>query len=282
MWLKLGSYSDLDSASEIISTLRECGIKWELKECIEWDMVEKFFVRGRLSELKKYGYEEIEEWERYVRVLRDVLKEPVKREEFEELFFSTVDPEGYELAKRFLKGNSSELNDEEFYRAAEAVLKHSLISSSIYGFLQINGVEVGDYIQGELPEDPEIILEIDDGEDAERIYAMTLIKSWDVYVNCLSLIDADIEKLKGRREFAILNPIARLIASIIVEIIERRESSYEEIEELASGIVDGKSINMDGNLIVDGSEVLDEILKTFEKSGWIKKVGDKIRWKGRS
>ncbi len=270
MWLKIGSYPEKESAAEIASKLSSSGARIEVKVYVDWELEEKCILRGKLSELKAYGYEEVEEWERYVEILRELLKKPMNVSEFERKFLELAKPDAYELAKKF---KDSSISDEEFFDAAESAFQLSLLISAIYGFLRMNGVEVENVIAGSLPEDPEVIIELEDERDGcQKLYMLTFIPVWDVYVDVLSLIGAEIE-LDGE-EGAVLDAAARLVANITAKI--RDEQQLDRLRDYSGGLIEASSSPLDGDVIVDGGEIFDIIIKALEKAGIVRISGNRI------
>lgn len=278
MWLKLGEYTNIDEAAEIISALRKSGVKWEIKRCVSWEFEDRYFLKGKLSELKKYGYREVEEWISYIEVLERILKEANSFDELEERFFSEIDPDGYKLMKKL--SQNLELSDDEFFEAAESALKCAMLASSLRSFLKLNGIVDNGKIVGTMPDDPELVIELEsEAEGAERMYALFIDKRWDIYVDCMSLLEAKLDNLINMEEYIILDSVARLIASILAKIAEEKMCNVDELRDYSSGLIEGESINLDGDLLIECGEVFDEILKALEKNGWIKVRGKTVVWK---
>ena len=248
MWLKIGSFRDLDAAAEILSALERAGIKWDLKQCIDWEVEEKYFLRGKLSELKRFHYKEIKDWERYIKVIKEILRDGIKREEFEKNLFEKLG-----------------INDP---------IDRFLLVADVYNFLKMNGLKVNDVISGNLPDDPEIFVEVDEFfEGAKRMYVLVLVKSWDIYVDCLSLIKAKLNELKDNEDlYCLLDAVARMFANLMVQLLEMKTCKVEDLKVYSIGAVEC----LNNKLVVDAEDVLDEILKGFEKAGIIKRYKDKI------
>ncbi len=248
MWLKIGSFNDINSTAEILSALERAGVKWDLKQCIDWEVEEKYILRGRLSDLKRYNYDEVKRWENYVNVIKDILNDGISREEFEEMFFDRIG-----------------VNDS---------IDRFLISVDIYNFLRMNGVSVGDKISGSLPDDPQVVIEVDyECEGAEKMYVLVLEMCWDVYVDCLSLINAKLNEIKDNEDlYCLLDSVARMLANIMVQLVEMKTCSIEDLRDYSIGTVEC----LNYKFVVDVEDVLDEILKCLERAGILKKYRNRI------
>ncbi len=271
MWLKIGSYPEMESAAEIASKLSDAGARIEIKVYADWDLEEKYILRGKLSEIKKYDYEEVKEWERYVEIIRSILTYPMPLDEFEKKFLEEAHPYDYNLAKKVY---DVEISEDEFFEAAESAFKLSILMSSIYGFLKVNGVRVDDYVSGTLPEDPEVVIELEEEvEGSQKLYVLSFVPVWDVYVDVLSLIGTK-PKLDGE-EGTVVDAAARILANVAVKAEE--VSDIDELREYCGGVIEAESTSLDGDVIVDGEEIFDEIIKSLEKAGIVRVTGNKIR-----
>ncbi len=146
--------------------------------------------------------------------------------------------------------------------------------SSVYSFLKTNGIEVGeDYIEGELPEDPTIIIELDDEvEGCEKGYFLQLTPAWDVNVDIMSVLtkDVDVEGLDG----VVIDAAARIVMNVIAGLEETND--IEKLKEYTTGIIDDAE-SLDGELYVDAEEVYEAILKSLEKAGIVRVSGRKVK-----
>ncbi len=118
MWLRVTTFPDREMAMEFASNLRNSGARVEVKEIVEWDFEERYFLRGNLSELEEY--EEAQDWKNYSEIIREILKGGMDVSEFEREFLKRASPENYE---KVLKLKDESLNDEEFLDAMEAALE---------------------------------------------------------------------------------------------------------------------------------------------------------------
>ncbi|AIG97227.1 hypothetical protein [Archaeoglobus fulgidus] len=269
MWLRVTTFPDKEMAMELTSKLRNSGARVEVREIVEWDFEERYFLRGNLSELEEY--EEAQDWKNYSEIIREILKGRMEVSEFEREFLKRASPENYE---KVVKLKDESLGDEEFLDAMEAAFRVSLLMSSVYSFLKANGIEVGeDYIEGELPEDPTIIIELDEEvEGCEKGYFLQLTPAWDVNVDILSVLTKDVE-LEGL-DGVVIDAAARIVMNVIAGLEETND--IEKLKEYTSGIIEDAD-NLDGELYVDAEEVYEAILKSLEKAGIVRVSGRKVK-----
>lgn len=269
MWLRVSTFPDREMAMDLASKLRNSGARVEVREVVEWDFEERYFLKGKLSELEEY--EEAQDWKNYSEIIRQILKGKMEVSEFEKEFLRKASPKNYE---KVVKLQDKNLDDEEFLDAMEAAFRVSLLMSSVYSFLKANGIEVGeDYIEGELPEDPTIIIELDEEvEGCEKGYFLQFTPAWDVNVDVLSVLTKDI-KANGL-EGVVIDAAARIVMNIIAGIEETND--IEELKDYTSGVIEDAE-NLEGELYVDAEEVYDTILKGLEKAGIIRVSGRKVK-----
>ena len=86
----LGEY-DEDEAKEIRTFLSDAGIRIELKPSLVIFEEQTSSLHGRLSQLKSLT-KDMDDYERYLSVLKSVLPRSTTEEEFEELFMEELDP----------------------------------------------------------------------------------------------------------------------------------------------------------------------------------------------
>jgi len=268
MWLRLGSYPDREIAMEIASKLKNSGVRVEVREIAEWDFEERYFLKGKLSELEEY--EEAQEWKTRIEKMREILKGRIETSKFEKEVLKTFEPEAYE---KLMKLKDENISEEDFLDSMESALKASLLISSIVTFLRINGFVVNeDYIEGQLPDDPTIIIELNqEVEGCDKEYILQLYPSWDVNVDVLSVITKDVEL--GDTEGVALNAASRIVMNIIAGLEETND--IEKLKEFASGIIDDSGL--DGNLYVDAEDLFETIIKALERAGIVRVSGKKIK-----
>ncbi|MET1124136.1 MAG: hypothetical protein ABWW66_02580 [Archaeoglobaceae archaeon] len=231
MWLKVGSYFERDEASAVASKLSECGARVEVKGSIEWDLEEKSFKKCRLSELEG---DERRKWEEYCEILRELLANGLSGRELER-----------EFAIRLFGERALELDPLEDPDLAVEVLKALF---DLHTFLSANGIDF--FEGGVLPEDPEVVIE---GE-GERVYMVVFFPVWEVFVEPVSLLRLK-SGIEGEEGVA-LEVFSTIVASAL----------FNEGME-ASGYIDGEGFSV----VYDGSEVVEELLRYLEKSGYVRR-----------
>jgi len=268
MWLRISTLPDREMAMDLASKLRNSGARVEIREVVEWDLEERYFLKGKLSELEEY--EEAQEWKNYSDIIRKILKGKMEVSEFEREFLKRAYPENYEKIRKL----QNEISDEEFLDAMEAGLRMTLLMSSVYSFLKANGIYVGeDYIEGELPEDPTVIIELEEEvEGCEKGYFLQLTPAWDVNVDVLSILTKNI-RVDGI-DGVVIDAAARIVMNIISGIGET--SDIEDLKNYASGVIEDAQ-NLEGELYVDAEEVYETILKGLEKAGIVRISGRKVK-----
>lgn len=268
MWLRVGSYPEKEMAMEIASKLRNAGARVEIKELVEWNVEEKYVIRGKFSELEEY--EEIQEWKEYAKIIRNLLKKKLDVEVFESEFLNQAAPEDFKLVKRISGEN---ISDDEFLDAMEAAMKLSFLMASVYGFLKVNGIEIDEVVEGELPDDPQIVIELEEEVDGcEKIYYYEFTPTWDVSVDILSVIrnEVEIEEIEGD----IIDAASRVLMNIIAGLSETND--IEELREYSSGIA---SESDSEKIFIDAEDVFDIMMKSLEKAGIIRISGRKVKLK---
>lgn len=272
MWLRLATSDDKDELLEIASELRNLGAKVEIREIVEFEEEEQFILIGKLSELRrtiageKYATE-LEKWERWIRILREILKDGrVSYNEFLDKFLRVEAPESYESAKKFM---SNDLSVEELISSAENAMRIKVILDELNFFLLRNGFEIGEFIQGNLPDDPEVMILIDEArEGSKKLIAIHFFPVWELYVDVLSLLGEEV----SNRE---LGSILSVISNIILNI--EKIDDLEKLRELSSGVIE------DGNeeILINCEEIFDLIVRSLEKAGIVRVSGKKIKMRKR-
>ncbi len=264
MWLKVGSYPERETAMEVASKLRNAGARVEVKELVDWEIDEKYILHTHLNDLEG---DDADEWKKYTQVLRDLVREGMDVEAFEREFLKKAYPDEFKLTEKLAQ---NDVTDEEFIDAVEAALKLSFVMSSVYSFLKLNGIEVGDRVYGSLPENPEIILEFDEEvEGSRKVYYLEFTSTWDVSVDVMSVIRNEV-KIEGIEGIAI-DAASRVLLNILVGVEET--GNLEDLEEYAAGVLES-----DGDEVyVDAEDALETVLKSLEKSGVIRIAGKKVK-----
>lgn len=262
------SSEDKNKLLGIASELRNIGAKVELRELVEWEEDEQFVFRGKISELKNLlsagkWNEEIEKWERRIQILKEILKErEIKYDEFIEKFLKFEDPESYESAKKFMDG---ELSIEEFISSAENAIKLKILLDELQLFLLKNGFEIGDFIRGSLPEDPEVIISIDEPvEGSTKLITIDFFPVWELYVDVLSLLGEEVE---NKELLSLLSVISNILLNI------ENINDIDKLRELSSAIIQ----NENEEILINCEEIFDLIVKSLEKEGIVRVSGKKIK-----
>ncbi len=263
MWLKVGSYPEREIAMEVASKLRNAGARVEIKEFVDWEIDEKYILHTRLDELE----DDASEWRRYVEILRGLVGKGIDIESFEKEFLRRAYPDEFELTEKLAR---NDVSDEEFIDAVEAALKLSFVMSSVYSFLKLNGIEVEDRVYGEMPENPEIVIELDEEvEGSRKVYYLEFTPIWDVSVDIMSVIRNEIE-IDGVEGLAI-DAASRVLLNLLLGVEET--GNVEDLEDYAVGVLDSE----EGEIYVDAEDALETMLKSLEKAGIIRISGKNVR-----
>ncbi|MEO0252366.1 MAG: hypothetical protein ABIM44_09060 [candidate division WOR-3 bacterium] len=272
MWLRLASSEDKAKLLEIASKLRNMGAKVELRELVEWEEDEQFVLKGKISELKKLPSAEkwiyeIEKWERRVKIIKEILKDQeIKYEDFLERFLKSEDPESYESAKKFLNGD---LNIEEFVSSAEDAIKIKILLDELNFFLLRNGFEIGEFIKGSIPEDPEIMISLaEPTEGSTKLLTIDFFPVWELNVDVLSLLGEEVDNKE-------LGSLLSVISNILLNV--ENIEDLDKLRELSSGVIDGSN----EEILISCEEIFDLIVKSLEKSGIVRVSGKKIKLRKR-
>ena len=284
MWIRLGRYEH-DDAMELASWLEKSKIRCEVKSCIDWGIRERYYVKGRLSELRSFG-KEVEEWEKYIQITRKLLMKPVEVKEFEEKLLSEVNPERHAFIKkcREIMGDKVDFSKLEkvgitaYTFVEEFWAEHNFILE-VFDMLRMNSIEVNDIIKGELPEDPQLIVELKEYRDGVKtLYELELFRVWEVYVDTLSITGNFDEEFKVRYwdEFILLASAASMISSYISFLSKKQESSIDELKNLEKGYIGGEAIDV----AIEADGLTEEIVKALKEAGLVSRRGDTVIWKG--
>lgn len=272
MWLRLASSEDKAKLLEIASKLRDKGAKVELRELVEWEEDEQFVLKGKISELKKLPsaekwMEEIEKWERRIKIIKEILKDQeIKYEDFLERFLKSEDPESYESAKKFMDGD---LDIEEFVSSAENALKIKVLLDELNFFLSRNGFEVGEVIRGTLPEDPEVVISVTEPiEGSTKLIIIDFFPVWELYVDVLSLLGEEVDNKE-------LASLLSVISNILLNV--ENIDDLNKLRELSSVMIEEEN----EEILINCEEIFDLIVKSLEKSGIVRVSGKKIKLRRR-
>ncbi|MCD6222866.1 MAG: hypothetical protein J7K12_04195 [Thermoplasmata archaeon] len=282
MRLFVGSF-DEEEVNEIVEDLRKAGVRSDLRHALDIDIEEKYYIEGKISELKeKYKEREdvmeiINDVEDYFEKARQVMEEGIDVKQFEEKFLDEVLPERkeFEEIRKELKEAKKEKNLSKMYKELvekfgkektedffDQFMYELKFMSMIHSLLEKNGVKYKEgKMYGKIADDPYIKVYV--GEHAEDLpYEMRIyvFKNVDVYVNLLDVLyeTERIEKLvKKKNEYMPL-----LIAATIVGRIMDEIENKMELEEL---IEKTGYFKFDGDEIFLTEDAINEIIKTLEK-----------------
>jgi hypothetical protein len=268
VWLRLATSEDKEKLLEMAADLRRSGARIEIRELIEWEEDELFFISGKLSELRKISASEklrgeIEKWERRITVLRKILeKGEVRYEEFLESFMKSEDPEVYESAKKLM---AEDLDAEDLVSFAENAIKIGILMDELQLFLGKNGIEVGEFVRGNLPDDPEVTVILEEPvEGARNLVVVDYFPLWELYVDVLSLLGEEVDD-------RVLGCILAAISNILLNV--EKVEDIEKLRELSSSIIDGEN----GEILINCEEIFETIVRSLEKAGIVRVSGKKIK-----
>ncbi len=291
MRLYLGSF-DEDEVNEVVEDLRKAGVRSELRHALDIEMEKKYYIEGKISELKEKYKERkevmkiIEEMENHFEKARQIMKDGIETKEFEENFLNLIMPERKEfeemkkemekeedmdkvydeLSKKFGKEKTNEFLDEIMHEFKFMSFFHSL--------LEKNGIEYREgKMYGEIAEDPYIktYLEGDVPKDLPHEMKVFIYKNVDVYANLIDVIyeTERIEKLaEEKKEYTPLLFAATIVAKIMDKIQNKME-----VEEL---IEKSTHFKENGDEIILSKDAVKEIIKMLEKAEVIRVKKGKI------
>jgi len=255
VWLRIASLEDKEEALKIASRLRGLGARVEIREWIDWEVHETYTVRGKMSELRNMGFY-LGDWERRIEVIRELLREGVGSEEFEYEFLRKMYPEIESI--------------KDFDRLAEKLMDARMAIKEVETFLAINKIKLGETL--EIPEDPELILEVGEGEGRETI-KVSFYPIFDVYVDVFSVIGADFERSSAEFEEIVLASVLEIIGEIVEEVKKHGKADLESLSKLSSGVIRGS----EWDFVIDCSEIFENIIRSLERAGIIRVFGNSVR-----
>ncbi|MCD6572884.1 MAG: hypothetical protein J7K95_02165 [Thermoplasmata archaeon] len=296
MRLYIGSF-DEDEVNEVVEDLRKAGVRSELRHALNIEISEKYYLEGKISELKEKYKERkrvmkvIEGIEDYFEKARQIMKDGIETKEFEENFLNLVIPERKEfeemkkemekekdldkayseLLKKFGEEKTDEFIDEIMYEFKLTSFFHSL--------LEKNGIEYREgKMYGKIAEDPyvKIYLEGDTPKDLPHEMKVFIHKNVDLYANLLDVIYETnrIEKLaEEKKEYTPLLFAATIVAKIMDKIQNKMEA-----EELIQKSMHFKE---NGDEIILSEDAVKEIIKMLEKAEIIRVKKGKVILKER-
>ncbi len=286
---KLGEY-DVDEAREIADYLKDAGMKVEIRNCTAGDLEVIHYLEGRMSEIKeKIDEERYKRYEGYLASLKKVLSEGATLENIRERLPLEIDPQISEKRKLFgdiIEGNLSEEEREatgqKFPDLMSDLLNVSRAESFVDSVLERNEIQIGEAVGSRL-DDPilRIIRNEDEDEEDDELARTTTIFTVEplaeVYIDEFSAVFAEEidEEFEDEYpdEYAQLFFLGKLIS---------------DLTEPSPGKIDMQSfrercefqMERSGDLLeICASRVSEELARSLEKSGILKKKGDSIKWR---
>jgi len=297
MRVYIGTFGE-EEIQGVLQDFREMNIRTEIKPFISVDLRGKYFIKGKLDEIKeKYKETELEkligEWEDYIRQAREVFKDGMKEREFERemlrrimpgkdemissLFDSIRDANSEKVKKLedLMIGMKEEEVKEFFSSFGEAIR----ILGGLQKIFQINGIKYeNEELHGVFPENPKILLYIEnvDGEKAEKLgldftFDTYIEKQIDIYANLQDLLYEE-EKLKEKMEEKPEYLELAVFSDAIAMMMEKLNGKME-LEEFFSEVMDMEEENH--NIFVS-PQAVETIIETLEKMEVVKIKKGKI------
>jgi len=270
VWLKLLSSEDRGEAIKVASSLRKIGARVEVRECIDWDLTETFAIKGRMSELKSKGVS-VDEWEKRIEILRDLLKSNVKAEDFPMELLKRLYPE---LHQKIVDSKPGE-EEKVFAELMDKIVEIKVLAKEIEVFMSLNNLSFGK--EKEIPEDPIVVVETsEDDERGRAIIKVSYYPITELYVDVLSLLDAKIDEI-DEIEGLIVAGVLEIVTEIISKLQSEGSTEIQKLHELSRGIVESEIFDF----AIDCSDAFEAILKSMEKSGILRITGNRVKMRER-
>src|SRR5512137_2267422 len=190
---KLGEY-DEDEAREVADGLKDAGMKVDIKTFIDGQLEISHYLEGRLSELKG-DVKDLDKYEGYIQVLKDVLAMGATADNFLEKFQLKLDPDVYEKRKQVNEVFEDTLTDEELEIKSETIAQIMTDLADIAraeDFIEIllnrNGIQIGMDV-GDRLDDPIVRILVDpeecdeDNKLAKTTTILTIEPRAEVYID---------------------------------------------------------------------------------------------------
>jgi len=285
----LGEYEE-ETAKEIKSYLDKAGLKVESKPCLVMEEDATYTLKDRLSGIKEL-IKDTSQIERYLSALRSVLPQATP-ENFEDLFLKELDPLMMEKRDRILalSENPESLSPEEMesLKFGSEEWKDNALSTSrarIFAnmVLLANDVKIGEPLENKL-DDPvlEIMVEPEDYDPRPKQLKCDidfyLEKAITIFVDefttpLASEIDDefwDAYPSEAQR----LKAMGLLIEKLATSPTSRKMDFAQFTEECTLHLEDEER-----TLNVYGDDAAEELARVLEKSGVLKRKGEKIKWR---
>lgn len=288
----LGEY-DEDTAKEIKSHLDKAGLKVELKSCLVIDEETTYYIKDKMSAISELTEEDTSQFKRYLGAMKSVLPQATP-DNFEDLYLKELFPDLIEKRDKIAAlSTSSEGTPEEEKKNLELISEEwkecnqkANDATSFSGMiLKNNEIKIGEPAEDRL-DDPVLLLLVSPEKFENRPKQLKcnldfhLDKSVTIYVDEFTTplagdIDDDFWD-EYPSEAQSLKVLGLLIEKLATSPSSRKMDFDEFIEECTLNIDDEES-----TLNVYGDDVAEELARVLEKSGVIKRKGDRIKWKGK-
>jgi len=286
----IGEY-DEEEAKEIRTSLSDAGIRVELKPSLVVEEEQTCTLYGKHSLLKGLA-KDMDEYERYLSVLKSVLPRSTTEEEFDELFMTELDPAMTEKRDKIMALSESpdslseeekealEFNSTEWLSFLIRSGKAQIFARSV---LSLNDIKIGEPVDNKL-DDPLLDIPVNardydpEPEQLKTTIEFHLEKSVGVYADefttpLSSELDEEFCDLYPD-EYQGLRVLGKLIEKLATSPTSRKMDFNEFIENCSMRLEDDN-----GDILIDGKDVAEELVKVLEKSDVVKVKGDKVKWK---
>lgn len=285
---KLGEYGEVE-ASEIADHLKRAGLRVDLKPSISAFAETAAYMEGRASQLRE-RVDEFGIYDRYMEAIKAALAEGVEAEAFTDRYLSLLDPSWRgkmdEIASLLKDGSVTPADgesDQEMMNRTVELLEKLEALQFLDAALELNEVEGPP--GGDLGADPLIRIAVDpeesDVEDdlLKSVLAVRLEKIVEVRLDEMTtpmlknVGDEFAEEFAEEyyKIFAMAMTVERLLSP-------PEESNKIDLDDFRESLVFEEDME-DFVLMVDGTEVAEELARTLKKEGVIKIKGDRIAWK---
>ncbi|MBN1234703.1 MAG: hypothetical protein JW999_01490 [Methanotrichaceae archaeon] len=263
--LYLGEYEE-ETAKEIKSYLDKAGLKVESKPCLVMEEDATYTIKDRLSGIKEL-IEDTSQIERYLSALRSVLPQATP-ENFEDLFLKEME--------------SLKFSSEEWTDSALSTSRARFFANMV---LFANDIKIGEPFENKL-DDPvlEIMVEPEDYDPRPKQLKCDidfyLEKAITIFVDefttpLASEVDDefwDAYPSEAQR----LKALGLLIEKLATSPSSRKMDFAQFAEECNIHLEDEER-----SLNVYGDDAAEELARVLEKSGVLKRKGEKVKWRNK-
>lgn len=287
----IGEY-DEEEAKEIRTALSDAGIRVELKPFLVVTEEETSSLRGRHSLLKGLA-KDMDEYDHYLSVLKSVLSRSTTEEEFDELFMEVLDPTMTEKRDKIIALSESpdslseedkealEFNSTEWLSFQMRSHKARIFAKSV---LSLNDIKIGEPVVSKL-DDPLLNIPANprdydpEPEQLKTTIGFYLEKSVGIYADEFTTpLSSELDE-----EFCDLYPDEYQSLRVLGMLIEKLATSPTSRKMDFEEFVKNCSLHLEDeegrDILIDGKDVAEELVKVLEKSDVVKVKGDKVKWK---